>query len=219
MAYSYQFPHPALTVDAVLFTFSGNDLNALFIQRGKEPFKDKWAFPGGFVDENETVEQAVKRELQEEVSLAVDNLEPFHIASAPGRDPRGWTVSVVFAGFIGWDNRSAEAGDDAANAKWLPLHSVPYLAFDHRDILNRAKKYLQKLVRHSVIRKAVLPAVFLIEQLHAIYFEITGSTEESDKLIQRLIDSSVVVRHTYKDLYKFDPVNYEKLLATGYHEF
>lgn len=145
MSYNYDYPHPALSVDAILFSHSGSELNVLLIKRAQEPFKDKWAFPGGFVDENETVEDAVVRELKEEVSLTVDNLKQFYTASAPGRDPRGWTVSVVFIGFVEWDKRFVKAGDDAANAEWFSLKNIPALAFDHDMLLTNAREFIKNL--------------------------------------------------------------------------
>lgn len=217
MPYNYPYPHPALTVDAILFAYSGNTLKVLFIQRGIEPFKGKWAFPGGFVEENETVEDAVKRELKEEVSLSAESLQQFYTASAPGRDPRGWTVSVVFIGFVGVDNVTIKAGDDATNAKWFPLNRSPELAFDHDLLLMKAKHFLNELVNKSVIDDSVLPSVFLLEQLHSLYFEITGSAENTELLIKRLIEASIVVQDTYQDLYKFNKANYNRVLKRGFY--
>jgi len=217
MPYNYTYPHPALTVDAILFKYSGNELKVLFIQRGIEPYKGKWAFPGGFVEENETVEDAIKRELMEEVSISVESLQQFYTASAPERDPRGWTVSVVFIGFVGVDNSIVKAGDDASNAKWYSLNKLPVLAFDHHEILSKARLFLSELVRKSVINDSLLPSVFLLEQLHSLYFEIIGSAEETDLLIERLIESSIVVQDTYQDLYRFNKSNYNRVLKTGFY--
>ncbi len=218
MSYKYSYPRPSLTVDAILFTHSGNQLKVLLIQRGIDPFKNHWAFPGGFVNENEPAEEAILREVKEEVSLTVGNLKQLHAASAPGRDPRGWTVSVFFIGFVEWDNSSTIAGDDAINAKWFPLNSVPRLAFDHKDQLSLAKKYLKQTVRQSVIDKSLLPSVFLLEQLHSIYFEITGSSEETDVLILRLINMSVVIPDAYQDLYRFNESYYDRIINSGFHQ-
>lgn len=217
MPYNYSYPHPALTVDAILFTYSGNELKVLFIQRGIEPYKGKWAFPGGFVEENETVEDAIKRELMEEVAISADSLQQFYTASAPERDPRGWTVSVVFIGFVGADNSTVKAGDDASIAEWFSLSKVTVLAFDHNDILTKARLFLVELIRKSVINDSLLPSVFLLEQLHSLYFQITGSAEETDLLIERLIESSIVVQNTYQDLYRFNKSNYNRVVKTGFY--
>jgi 8-oxo-dGTP diphosphatase len=214
--YSYAYPHPALTADAVIFSFTGNELKVLLIQRTDEPFKKRWAFPGGFVNENETVENAVERELREETSLTVDQFTQFYFASAPGRDPRGWTVSCCFMAFVNWDNAAVKAGDDAANTSWFPLFNIPSLAFDHDQIFLKAREYLKKIVRFSVINSELLPGVFLLEQIHSIYFQITGKREESDILLQRLIDSRIIVPHTYRDLYTFHKDNYIRIRRYGF---
>ncbi len=214
--YSYSYPRPALTVDAVLFSFTGNELKVLLIQRADEPFKNRWAFPGGFVDENELAERAVEREIREETSLTIDKYIQFYFASGPGRDPRGWTVSCCYLGFVNRENAEVQAGDDAKDASWYSLFSIPPLAFDHENIYLKAREYLKKIIRFSVINSELLPEVFLLEQLHSIYFQITGSKEETDILLQRLIDKRIIVPHTYRDLYTFHMERYTKLRRYGF---
>lgn len=214
--YAYDYPRPALTVDAVVLTFSGNELRVLLIQRANEPYKGKWVFPGGFVDKHETVEKAVSRELLEETSLSLSDFLLFDVASVPGRDPRGWTVSAVFLGFVKWENAAIEAGDDAGKVAWTSVFKLPELAFDHADIFKRARRKLKDIVRLSVINPAVLPSVFLLEQLRALYFQITGSREETEILIQRLIDFLVIVPHTYRDLYTFNMDRYSQVIRYGF---
>jgi 8-oxo-dGTP diphosphatase len=214
--FSYSYPRPALTVDAVLFSFTGNELKVLLIQRADEPFKNRWAFPGGFVEENEKVDSALEREIQEETSLAIDQYKQFYFASGPGRDPRGWTVSCCYVGFVNWENADIKAGDDARNALWYSLIDLPPLAFDHEHIFLKAQDYLKRMVRFSIINSELLPEVFLLEQMHSIYFQITGSREESDVLLQRLIDKRIIVPHTYRDLYTFHNEQYEKVRRYGF---
>ena len=135
--YCYEHPRPALTVDIVLFHRSGDDVEVLLIKRAREPFKGRWALPGGFVDEDESLEAAAARELREETGLRGITLEHLGAFGDPGRDPRGHTVSVVFTGIV--SNRSAAiGGDDAADAKWHSASKPPKLAFDHRKILKAA---------------------------------------------------------------------------------
>ncbi len=135
MSFTYKYPRPALTVDAIVLKKT-HVVQVLLIQRANEPFKEMWAFPGGFVDMDETVEEAVVRELEEETSLSGIELKQFHTFSAVDRDPRHRTVSVVFYGFA---NEKAKpiAGDDAKNAQWFDLDNLPKLAFDHQEILEK----------------------------------------------------------------------------------
>jgi 8-oxo-dGTP diphosphatase len=129
--YSYQYPRPAVTVDAVLVS-SGKSV--LLIERGREPYKGKWALPGGFIDMEESLETACLRELQEETGITINEVKQFKAFGAVGRDPRHRTISVVFYAFVG-EEQPALAGDDAAKAKWFPLDELPELAFDHGQIL------------------------------------------------------------------------------------
>lgn len=137
--YCYDHPRPALTVDIVLLHPSANRIEVLLIKRAREPFKGLWAFPGGFVDKDESLEEAACRELLEETGLSNIHLNQIGAFGDPGRDPRGHTVSVVFAAVL--ERRpSARAADDAADAAWLSARRPPPLAFDHRRILNLALK-------------------------------------------------------------------------------
>ena len=123
------FPHPRLTVDAVAV----RDGRVLLVRRGKEPFGGRWALPGGFVDRGELVEEAVLRELEEETGVTGSVTGIVGVYSRPDRDPRGHTVSVVFAIEVGEGDVSG--GDDAAEAAWHDLGSPPTLAFDHDEVL------------------------------------------------------------------------------------
>ena len=139
--YSYDYARPALTVDIVLATLEARP-RVLLIRRKKDPFAGKWALPGGFVDEKERLADAARRELEEETGAKVSNLEQLYTAGDPGRDPRGWTVSVVFLARAEPRSIRARAADDAAAVKWFPLDDLPELAFDHAMILSRARARL-----------------------------------------------------------------------------
>lgn len=134
---SYDYPRPALTVDVVLATREVFP-RVLLIKRAKDPFAGRWALPGGFVEENERLIDAARRELVEETGVRVAELEHLCAAGDPGRDPRGWTVSVVFFGRVTADEMAAKGADDATEAKWFRLDKLPELAFDHAAILKRA---------------------------------------------------------------------------------
>ncbi|WP_462281190.1 NUDIX domain-containing protein [Salinivirga cyanobacteriivorans] len=139
MTYSYKYPRPAVTVDIILFT-NETDPKVLLIERKNPPFQGNWAFPGGFIEPDETLEDAAKRELKEETGMMIHNLEQFKTYSEPNRDPRGRTISTVFYATITPDLASrVSAGDDAAKADWFLLEKLPDLAFDHQKIINEAK--------------------------------------------------------------------------------
>ncbi len=147
MKYCYEYPRPAMTVDAALLVSDNNQWKLLLIERKHDPFAGSWALPGGFVEENETLEQAVERELMEETGLQVDNLQQFRAYSNPNRDPRQRTITMIFVVVLNQIPNNAIAGDDAANLKWFSFDNLPKLAFDHTEIvadiqrliLNKAK--------------------------------------------------------------------------------
>jgi len=157
--YCYKYPRPAVTADIVLFRSPRDEIEVLLIRRAHDPFKGKWALPGGFVDENEPLEHAALRELEEETGVKGVRLEQVAAFGDPGRDPRGHTVSIAFAGVLR-KNRAVRAGDDAAEAEWHPALLPPALAFDHRKILRAALEHVfgKDLAKASRIKKATKPA-------------------------------------------------------------
>ncbi len=144
MAYTYPYPRPSVTVDIVLLRPGEAGLEVLLIQRGRPPFEGAWALPGGFVEENEPLEAAAARELQEETHLEGLSLQQLGAFGDPGRDPRGWTVTVAFWAQLTEAGMEAQADDDAADARWWPLQALPILAFDHAKILERANAVIFK---------------------------------------------------------------------------
>jgi len=137
MSFTYEYPRAALTVDIMLFAKESDELSILLIQRKYPPFEGMWALPGGFLDMDETLEHAAKRELEEETGISGVSLEQFYVFDAIDRDPRHRTVSVVFAGFPD-SPMKIKSGDDASEAKWLNLQQLPILAFDHSEIIKKA---------------------------------------------------------------------------------
>ena len=140
--YTYEYPRPALTVDVALVTREDVP-RVLLIKRANDPFAKRWALPGGFVEESERLVDAAKRELVEETGVVVNDLEQLYAAGDPDRDPRGWTVSVVFLARMEAGQVNALAADDAAEADWFSLNKLPALAFDHAMILDRVKTRLK----------------------------------------------------------------------------
>ena len=133
MSYTYKYPRPAVTTDCVVFT-QEEEPKVLLIQRGNEPYKGCWAFPGGFMNMEETAEECAVRELKEETGLTVNQIQQIGAYSKVNRDPRGRTISIAYLAIV--DAPTAVSGmDDAAKAAWFPLSSLPDLAFDHQDIL------------------------------------------------------------------------------------
>lgn len=145
-AYCYEYPRPAVAVDIVLLYRSGDAVEVLLIKRAREPFKGRWAFPGGYVEEDESLEDAAARELLEETGLSGIHLEQIGAFGDPGRDPRGHTISIVFSAVLD-DCLEAKAADDAADAAWHSALAPPKLAFDHSKILGVALKRIAKSSR------------------------------------------------------------------------
>ncbi len=144
--YCYEYPRPSVTVDIALFRRGKKGrLEVLLIKRARPPFKGQWAFPGGFVDQDESLEDAAARELQEETGLTQIHCEQLGAFGDPGRDPRGHTVSVAFMALLDGEY-APQASDDAADAAWHSARRPPPLAFDHKKILRLA---LARLARGS----------------------------------------------------------------------
>jgi len=134
MNYVYRYPRPAVTTDALVYYREGSVVRVLLIQRGREPFQGKWALPGGFINMDERLETACKRELEEETGLKLDAMVPYRVYDAVDRDPRHRTISVVFSAQLE-AKVPVKGGDDASRARWHPLEDLPEMAFDHRQIL------------------------------------------------------------------------------------
>ena len=133
----------AVTTDCVIFSQNDLGTKVLLVQRKIDPFKGKWALPGGFVETNEPLEEAAKRELQEETGLVIDRLEQLHTYGTPGRDPRGRTLTIAYLGFT-QKEEAVKGADDAADARWFDLQELPPLAFDHDQILQDAKRRIHQ---------------------------------------------------------------------------
>ena len=143
MSYTYKYPRPAVTADCVVITKEA-DPKVLLIQRGGEPFNGCWAFPGGFMNMDETTEQCAIRELEEETGLQVSNVILIGAYSKVDRDPRGRTISVAYLAIV--DSPLEVTGqDDAAKAEWWPLSALPQLAFDHEEIMQDAIAVFKKI--------------------------------------------------------------------------
>ncbi len=165
--YWYKYPHPAVTTDCVIFGFDGTNLKVLLIQRGIEPYKGKWAFPGGFLQMEESAEEGALRELQEETSLKASYVKQFHTYSEPYRDPRERVITIAFYALVKIEE--VKGGDDAKKASWFSLNEVPSLAFDHDQILRMALSDLRRQIHFEPIGFELLPEKFTIKELQSLY--------------------------------------------------
>ncbi len=143
MSYCYDYPRPAVTADIIILKSVDNYHFVLLIERRNPPFEGMWALPGGFLNLDETLEEAALRELHEETGISGIELHQFHTFSKVNRDPRHRTITTVFWGYADENTISPEAGDDAANALWFKLNDLPPLAFDHGMVMEMVKQKLQ----------------------------------------------------------------------------
>ncbi len=176
MAYTYDYPHPAVTVDIVLFTIQDDDLKVLLIQRAQEPFEGSWALPGGFVGIDESLKRAAWRELKEETGVHAGYLEQLHAFGRPRRDPRERVITVAYLALFPSDRLVLAAASDAKAAQLYSVRNLPDLAFDHAIILRHAHERLKEKLDDPVIALQLLPETFTHSELQRVYERILGVT-------------------------------------------
>ena len=167
LKYCYKYPHPSVTTDCVIFGFDGTKLSVLLVKRGVEPYKGRWAFPGGFMNMDESAEEGALRELQEETGLKGAYIRQFHTFTAPERDPRERVITIAYYALVRM--QEVAGGDDADDARWFTLDEVPQLAFDHDQILRKAQKALRQQIHFEPIGFELLPEAFTIKELQNLY--------------------------------------------------
>lgn len=163
-----------VTVDIVIFTVQSDELKVLLVKRGISPFKGQCALPGGFVHEDEGLDEAALRELSEETGVSNVYLEQLYSFGQPGRDPRERTITVAYFALIAADRSQLAAGTDTTEAAWWPLKKLPALAFDHRDILDYALDRLRNKLEYTTVGFQLLPTKFTLTELQAVYEAILG---------------------------------------------
>ena len=224
--YSYKYPRPALTVDCVVFGFDETELKVLLIQRALEPFKGRWALPGGFVRVGETTDEAARRELAEETGLERIFLEQLYTFGAVNRDPRERIVSVAHYALVKLSDHRARAATDAAHAEWFPISKVPKLAFDHAEILATALERLKGKVRYQPIGFELLPPKFTLSQLQHLYEAILETELDKRNFRKKVLSFGLLVpldetlmagRHRPAQLFSFNAEKYEKLKRKGFN--
>ena len=221
--YCYKYPHPAVTTDCVIFGFDGSELQVLLIERGIEPYKGKWAFPGGFLNMDETAQEGALRELKEETGLENAYIEQFNTYSDPGRDPRERVITIAHYALV--RIQEVKGGDDAAKAQWFPIDEVPQLAFDHDKILRDAMRKLRERIHFEPIGFELLPEKFTMRDLQVLYESILGVKFDRRNFAKKMMHYELLnqldetVRPTAKRdalLYSFNKENYELFKKKGF---
>ncbi|VAW75708.1 Nicotinamide-nucleotide adenylyltransferase, NadM family / ADP-ribose pyrophosphatase [hydrothermal vent metagenome] len=174
MDYCYPYPHPAVTTDMVIFTIRDSQLSVLLIQRRDNPFKGLWALPGGFVHEDEDVDQCARRELEEETGLKDIYLEQLYTFGKPDRDPRERVISVAYFALLPSSPLKIRAASDASDVTWHEVSSIPALGFDHNTIIKIALERLIAKLDYSTIAFQLLPDLFTLTEVQKVYEIILG---------------------------------------------
>ncbi|HLP37093.1 NUDIX domain-containing protein [Lacibacter sp. H375] len=218
-----------VAVDAIVFGYSKQDgVSVLLIQRKYEPYKNSWAIPGGFVLEDESLEEAVKRELAEETGITVNYLEQLYTFGEPKRDPRQRIIAVAYFGLVKASQyQELKASTDAENAKWFSIKKLPTLAFDHKQILQVAIERLRAKVRYQPVGFELLDKKFPFSDLEKLY------TALLDKEINRRNFSKKILSFDFLEetgelsksegkgrpskMYQFNQKRYKELLKEGFH--
>ncbi|MET0066163.1 MAG: NUDIX domain-containing protein [Candidatus Thiodiazotropha sp.] len=169
LEHCYEYPHPAVTTDVVLFSLRDRTLDVLLIQRKNPPFQGMWALPGGFLEMDEDLETCAKRELLEETGIDGVYLEQLGTFGAPQRDPRERVISVTYFALTPSDDLKPEASSDAARTAWFPVTELPELAFDHDRIIRLARQRLVAKLSYTSIALQMLPECFTLSQLQTVY--------------------------------------------------
>lgn len=188
--YCYRYPHPAVTTDCVIFTFHERALKVLLIRRGIEPYKGMWALPGGFMRIDESAEEGAIRELLEETGYRAAYIRQFHTFSAPGRDPRERVVTIAFFALVRWAR--VRGGDDAAEACWTPVNSVPQLAFDHSEILRMALDSLRRDIHFDPVGFELLGEKFSMRELQEVYEAILGREFDRRNFAKKMQHTGII---------------------------
>lgn len=188
--YEYDYPRPAVATDCVVFGFDGRNLKVLLIERGVEPFKGMWAFPGGFMRMDETAEECAIRELKEETGLTLTHVRQLGAFSSVCRDPRERVVSIAFYALA----RQSEVmgGDDAANARWWSIDDVPQLAFDHDYILRQAMLRIRQDIHFEPVGFGLLDECFTIADLQRLYESILGVHFDRRNFYNKILKSGIL---------------------------
>ena len=224
--YCYEYPRPAVTSDCIIFGFDAGELKVLLIERGIEPYKGKWAIPGGFLRNEESSEECARRELFEETGLENVFMEQLYTFSDKGRDPRGHVVTVAYYALVKLSDFNVKAGDDAKNAKWFGISQIPTLAFDHDRILRVALSRLRGKIRYQPIGFELLPEKFTLPDLQMLYETILEVKIDRRNFRRKINSTGLIIDHqeSVKGLphkrasyFSFDKNKYIELSERGFN--
>ena len=212
-----------VTVDIVIFTIQSEELKVLLVKRGIPPFKGHFALPGGFVHEDESLDEAARRELREETGVSDVYLEQLYSFGQPGRDPRERIITIAYYALISADRSLLAAGSDTTEATWWPVHKLPALAFDHRKIFDYALERLRNKLEYTTVGFQLLPAKFSLTELQGVYEAILGKKLDK-RNFRRKIELLRILKLTSEyrrggqrpaRLYRFAAARFEKLKDKG----
>ncbi len=211
------------TVDIVIFTVREGSLQVLVVKRGVPPFEGQYAIPGGFLRQEESLEEAALRELYEETGVRNVFLEQLYTFGDPKRDPRGRVVTVAYYALIASDKLSLVAGADAAEAQWFPANNLPPLAFDHKAIVDYACQRLRNKLEYTTVGFQLLPEKFTLGELQAVYEAILGKHLDKRNFRRKIGILGILKplrewQHTGRkpaQLFRFAASRFEKLKDKG----
>lgn len=222
--YSYKYPHPAVTTDCVIFGYDIREgLSVLLVQRGIDPFKGRWAFPGGFMKIDEDADTGARRELMEETGFEAESISQFGTFTAVDRDPRERVITIAYMALV--RKGSVQGGDDAADARWFPVSAVPPLAFDHDRILRIALERLKEQIHFRPVGFELLPEVFTLPQLQALYEAILGVRFDRRNFASKMQKLGLLVptgerpadaARRIPQTYRFNAQKYDELKQSGF---
>lgn len=188
----HKFKKPSVTADIVIFTIKDDSLKVLLVKRGIEPFKDRWALPGGFVRIDESLEDTAKRELKEETGVKDVYLEQLYSFGNPKRDPRGRVITISYMALINSENIKLKATTDVSDAQWFSVKKIPQLAFDHKKILDYSLKRLKWKFEYTTVAFSLLPNKFTISQIQKIYEVVFNKNFDKRNFAKKLVSLNIL---------------------------
>jgi ADP-ribose pyrophosphatase YjhB (NUDIX family) len=192
MSYTYDYPHPAVTVDVAVITIEDGELAVLLVRRAADPFAGRWALPGGFVGIRESLRRAAWRELREETGVSAGFLEQLAAFGRPDRDPRERVISVAYYALVPRGRLTIRAASDAADARLFGLSELPDLAFDHVAILRRARERIREKGDDTVIAMQLMPASFSLSDLQHAQELFRGRALDKRNFRKRVLAADLI---------------------------